>query len=485
MCTAASFVQAGSPIIMITHKNPHYLKSLYIFMLFIFAVSINQYYGFIGVFPIDTFLFYDTGYRVLNGLFPFKDYWSPTSPLIDFIQAVFFKIFGVSWFSYVLHASIFNFIIVFSTFYTLEKLKLNIHFCLYYSLLLGVIAYPVSGVPFNDHHSSILSIIGIYCFILSINTKYYIYWFLTPIFIGLAFLCKQTPAGYIGLVIFICSTVYLIFNFKLKKMILLISGSFFVLLIFFLLIYWTKIPFLNFYEQYFLFPMSLGDVRIQNFLFPLEFKRIFLRFKLIHISQFILIIVIFRSLYKDFNYIKKGDFFILTSLILASFAFIMHQLLTLNQIFIFFLIPILLGFSHIYLDKNFKFKKIYAYILIFLGLVSTIYYKVSYVDNRKFMELENINLEKSIDVSIIDKKFSGLNWVTIFYPDDPRKEIFEIKKSIKVINNDKRNKLVATQYQFIASLMDEMVYSISRTYTPGISHPTKDSKFFVNYKNFF
>ena len=106
--------------------------------------------------------------------------------------------------------------------------------------------------------------------------------------------------------------------------------------------------------------MSLGDVRIQNFLFPLEFKRIFLRFKLIHISQFILIIVIFRSLYKDFNYIKKGDFFILTSLILTSFAFIMHQLLTLNQIFIFFLIPILLGFSHIYLDKNFKFKKIYV-----------------------------------------------------------------------------------------------------------------------------
>ena len=37
----------------------------------------------------------------------------------------------------------------------------------------------------------------------------------------------------------------------------------------------------------------------------------------------------------------------------------------------------------------------------------------------------------------------------------------------------------------VPSLMDEMVYSISRTYTPGISHPTKDSKFFVNYKNFF
>ena len=478
-------VLAGPPRVMIKIKNQYFLKLIYILILFIFAVTINQYYGFIGVFPIDTFLFYDTGYRVLNGLFPFKDYWSPTSPLIDFIQAGFFKLFGISWFSYVLHASIFNFILVFSTFYTLEKLKLNIHLCLYYSLLLGVIAYPVSGVPFNDHHSSILSIIGIFCFILSINTKLNIYWFLTPIFIGFAFICKQTPAGYVGIVIFISSIIYLIFNFNLKNILFLFLGSLLTIIISFLLMYINQISFLNFYEQYILFPMSLGDIRIQNFLFPLEFKRIFLRFKLIHLSQLVLIIVVIKSILKDLNFIKKEDFSVLISLILTSFAFIVHQLLTLNQIFIFFLIPVLLGFSHIYLLKNLEPKKIYTYLLIFLGLISTIYYKISYVDNRKFMELENINLKKSIDASIINKKFSGLNWVTIFYPNNPEKEIFEIKNSINIINNDKRNKLVATQYQFIASLMDEIVYSVSRTYTPGVSHPSKDSKFFTKYKNFF
>ena len=191
-----------------------------------------------------------------------------------------------------------------------------------------------------------------------------------------------------------------------------------------------------------------------------------------------------RAYLKILTLLKRG-LSILISLVLTSFAFIIHQLLTLNQIFIFFLIPILLGFSHIYLFKNCDSKKIYTYLLIFLGLISTIYYKISYVDNRKFMELENINLKKSIDASIINKKFSGLNRVTIFYPDNPEKEIFEIKNSIEIINNDKRNKLVATQYQFIASLMDEMVYSVSRTYTPGISHPSKDSKLFIKYKNFF
>ena len=31
----------------------------------------------------------------------FKDYWTIKEPFIDLIQAIFFKLFGVSWFSYV------------------------------------------------------------------------------------------------------------------------------------------------------------------------------------------------------------------------------------------------------------------------------------------------------------------------------------------------------------------------------------------------
>lgn len=470
---------------MIINKNLYFLKLAYILALFFFSVSINQHYGFIGVFPIDTFLFYDTSYRVLNGLFPFKDFWSPTSPFIDFIQAFFFKIFGVSWYSYVLHASVFNFIIVLGTFYTLEKFKLNIHYCFYYSLLVAVVAYPISGVPFNDHHSSILSLLGIFCFILSIYLKSNLLWFFTPIFIGLAFLSKQTPAAYVGMIIFFCSIIYFLFNFELKKILFFILGSLIISIFFFILLNINDIPLKNFYEQYLLFPMSLGDTRVKNFLFPLEFNRIFLRHKLIHISQLVLIIIIIKNIVKDFSYIKKGEFVILLSLVISSFAFILHQLLTLNQIFIFFLIPILLGFSHIFLIKYFKEKRLILYFLIFMGLVSTTYYKINYADNRKFMELENINLKNSVDASSINSKFKGLDWITVFYPNDPKKEINLIKDSIKIINNDQRKKIVATQYQFIGSLVDDMIYSPTRTYTPGISYPTTDSDFFIYYKNFF
>ena len=133
----------------------------YIIILFLFSISINQYYGNLGVCPIDSFWFFNSGYDALNGYYPFKDYWTIAGPFITFTQAIFFKIFGVSWFSYVFHASIFNFLISISTFYTLYKFKLNTHYCFLYALLVAVIAYPSAGTPYVDHHASILSIISL------------------------------------------------------------------------------------------------------------------------------------------------------------------------------------------------------------------------------------------------------------------------------------------------------------------------------------
>ena len=69
-------------------------KILYFFTLLIFSISLNQYYGYIGIFPEDSFIIFNSGYETLNGYFPFKDYWTTTGPLLDFIQAIFFKILG-------------------------------------------------------------------------------------------------------------------------------------------------------------------------------------------------------------------------------------------------------------------------------------------------------------------------------------------------------------------------------------------------------
>ena len=66
-----------------------------IFLLSLVAVSTNYYYGSLGVLPIDTFAYFDTGYRILNSEIPFVDYWTISGPFIDFLQAFYFSIFGV------------------------------------------------------------------------------------------------------------------------------------------------------------------------------------------------------------------------------------------------------------------------------------------------------------------------------------------------------------------------------------------------------
>ena len=457
---------------------------IYSSLLLIFSISINQYYGYRGVFPIDSFLFYDSGFRVLNGYLPFKDFWAVTGLTVDIIQAFFFKIFGVSWFSYVLHASFLNFLIAFATFYTLYKFELNINFCFLYAFLISIIAYPISGTPFPDYHSIIFSLFALFCFILHLKTNLNLYLFLLPIFLVLAFLSKQTPAAYILLIISTIGLVYFIFNFSIKKILFLSLGSFFVIISFGSFFVINEIPFSSFYKQYILFPLTIGDSRIAEFFFPIEFNRLITRFKLIHLSQLLLIIVIIKNVLKNYKYLISNDFFIQISLILTSWSLIIHQLLTLNQKFVFFIIPILLGFSHIYF-KNYK-KNYFIYFLIILGVGSSLYYKISYGDSRKFMELSNVNFENSINAEIIDPKLKNLKWINPNYLGNPKNEADVLKKTINILKKDSRNKMLITHYQFIASLLPNPVSSPNRTYTDdSISYPKLNDKYFEDYKNFF
>ena len=75
----------------------------------------------------------------------------------------------------------------------------------------------------------------------------------------------------------------------------------------------------------------------------------------------------------------------------------MHQLMTINAIFIYCLIPVFSGFSQVYNEKYLKKKKILNNFLIILTLSSTIYYYLNYVHNRTFMDLRGIDLRNSID----------------------------------------------------------------------------------------
>ena len=69
----------------INNKELYYLS-----LLSIFAFAINFYVASNGVYPVDTFIHYDNGYRILLGDNPIKDYWIVHGLVIDYIQAIFF-----------------------------------------------------------------------------------------------------------------------------------------------------------------------------------------------------------------------------------------------------------------------------------------------------------------------------------------------------------------------------------------------------------
>ena len=93
-------------------------------------------------------------------------------------------------------------------------------------------------------------------------------------------------------------------------------------------------------------------MKTDGFLTPIEFSRYVLKFKFVHLSYiFLLFYLIKFVLFKENLFLKK-DFYILVSLVAFSIILIFHQLLSLNQKFIELIVPILLGFSHIYLEKS-------------------------------------------------------------------------------------------------------------------------------------
>ena len=97
------------------------LNYLFYFLLALVSGLSSIYYGFIGINPIDNFTIYNTGYYLLNGYIPFKDFWVVTGPFLDLFQLFIFKIFGVNWLSYTFHSAFFNIIFVLSSYFVFKK----------------------------------------------------------------------------------------------------------------------------------------------------------------------------------------------------------------------------------------------------------------------------------------------------------------------------------------------------------------------------
>jgi hypothetical protein len=76
-------------------------------VLILFAFFHTFACGLHGYQPNDAGMYFDGGYRIFRGQIPFRDFYIPVGPGLFFMVAAFFKLFGVSYHSYIgLSASI-------------------------------------------------------------------------------------------------------------------------------------------------------------------------------------------------------------------------------------------------------------------------------------------------------------------------------------------------------------------------------------------
>ena len=471
---------------MILPENKFFnTKFFYLIILIFFSFFINFYYSNLGVFPIDTFLHYDSSYKILKKELPIRDYWIVSGIFVDYMQSIFFKLFGVSWTTYILHSSLFNSFLTVFVFYFFLTTKIKNYKAFLYSISFSILAYPFSGTPFVDHHATFFSLIATFLIIKGLQSKKNYFWFLAIFLLFLSFFSKQVPAAYLAV---FYSILFLIYFFKTKNFKLLIFIFFSIFLFSILsciILIVGNIDFKEFYIQYLDFPRSIGSSRIENF--ELSFHDIFNRYKFIIFSIFLLTFLKFKKLGNNKLNFISDEFISFLLILIFTFTLIYHQIMTKNQIYIYFLIPIIFLLIDSELTHfRFKLKRYYSLGLILILSLITIKYHFGFNETRKFHELQETNLKNSVKGENIDPIFKNLNWINPLYQGNPLKEISIINKGkheIEKIND--REIMLITHYQFLESITKKDLNYPNKTFTlDGASMPTKENKYFEYYKNF-
>ena len=113
--------------------------------LFLFATVSVLYFGSFGFVPYDFSFFIDIAWRILNGQVLYKDIGNVTSgPLIYYLQAFFFKIFGVHAFSVLIHAALVNGVVTLLVYFYFSRF-LQRPWPLVVSLITAIFFYGVLG----------------------------------------------------------------------------------------------------------------------------------------------------------------------------------------------------------------------------------------------------------------------------------------------------------------------------------------------------
>ena len=487
-----------------------------ILIISLFAFSINFYYGHQGLMPLDDLQNFNSGFRVLQGDFPFRDYYSVTGPFLDILQSIIYKIFGINWQSFVLHASLMNCLYSISIFIFLQKLNFSKINSFLFSLSGGLLMYPAAGNPTVEHSSLILSVMGTFLFIIgSKENKNYLLFFSIFIF-GISFFVKQVPTIYF---IFFCILLFFfqIFNFiSQKKIFLIFIYMVTVSLLFVFYFELNGVKFNQIINQYYFIAKNLGELRFQNLSFHNFYENTS--------KLFFLLFLLVPSLYISFITKNKNGFLILFFL---SLLIILYEIHSNNQPISYALLPIFVAFfQYFYHNKiqDFNFVKIYLLVIIIYAFyrilrfenfylfgflifiisyflnkkkiisnlliiyltISSLLYFEKYIKIRAWDDLSKNDLLVSFDGNIIDKKLSYLKWRTVYFEniETEKKLITTTLHYLKNLEDDVKYILIS-DYQIYNIILDRKDYSPVKYWYKDATYPSKKSKYRNEFEFFF
>ena len=510
-------------LISIKFRNnvTYYLKVLF---LILFSFFISYYYGFKGIIPLDDFVNLNSGYRFYTGDLPFRDYYEVTGPVLSILQGFFFKIFGLSWKTFVFNSAIINCLTSLIIFFYFLHISENKNLSFIIAILFSILFYPNNGVPGVDHHAWSLALISLFLFYIGLETNKFVYIFFSLLALFFSFFIKQVPSSY---TLILMALLYISQFYKEKKIIHFFKIILTILFIFTSIVLLMKVNEIDLnlvFQQYFLMLINFGGDRVDKINLNLIKENI----SQIYFLVFLIIptlILLFGKKQISFN--EKKNFLIIFFLILISIFYEIH---TNNQAITFALIPIICGL--IYLVQN-KVKKDnflnYTYkILIFLCVLKTIQYEIflifpitifliicffylkkikNYSINLNFLLViylllssfhyfeTNVNSRKYKDVSYeknvisfdgskIDKFFLNLNWEL---NSEASEKVFikKIRSTISFLEKIDGNYILITDFQFYNLILNNKDFSPVKYWATEISYPSKKNELRKNFEEFF
>ncbi len=175
-------------------------KVFALLVLAILASTLTMRTGRLGFMPLDQSIIFDGGWRVLSGQVPFADFYTPTGLVPLYLQALMFRVMGVSWTAYVLHAALLNVLFALFVYFLLHRIFRWNWAALYFALSAACFLYPPMGTPYMDQHALIFSFVMLGLLLCGAceqeERARRICWALVPFAGALAYHSKQNPSAF-------------------------------------------------------------------------------------------------------------------------------------------------------------------------------------------------------------------------------------------------------------------------------------------------